>query len=194
MADKNAQNDKLLDDGLEALKEERPSINLTPANARFYRSKGGLVSMDLTLEDGTVETYERTVILRAFPMSDADHYISVREVSPHKSDRGKEVGMIVDLHTFDEESVSLINEELDRRYFFPVIEKIYSIKEKFGYYYWDIETNAGRSTVILNDPFNRIKTLETGVVQMTSVDGIQMIIPDPKKLDPASYKKIEIYI
>ena len=37
--------DELLDDGLEDLIQKRKSVPLTPDNAHFYRSEGGLVSL-----------------------------------------------------------------------------------------------------------------------------------------------------
>ena len=69
-----------------------------------------------------------------------------------------------------------------------------SAKEKFGYNYWDVETTAGTVSMVLNNPFSNIRSLEDGRIFIADMDGNCFIIPDPKKLDRQSYKYIEIYI
>ena len=231
--------------------QERKSIALTPQNAVFKRSAGGLISLDLTTEnenvgrgipdappnnptipnndstipnnptipnndstipnnDSTVpqtetstatstektktEHFERIVIFRCFPVTNPDEFLSVREPDSKKMGRGKEIGMIRFMKDFPEEQQKLFLEELDRRYFSPEIKKILSVKDKFGYTYWDAETDAGNMTFILNNPFSNIRTLEDGRVFIHDIDGNSFQIQDPSKLDPNSYKKIEIYV
>lgn len=193
MAD-NKKKDDLLDDGLEALLETRISIPLTPENAKFQKSKGGLISLDVTQPDGKQEHFERVVVLRAFPMSNPDEFLSIREVPPHKNEQGKEIGLIRRMSDFDEETNRILLEELGKRYFIPELLKITSIKEKFGYYYWDIETDAGNATVIVSNPFFAVVKLETGAIMINDIDGCHYMISDLKKFDPASYKKIEVYL
>ena len=108
--------------------------------------------------------------------------------------RGKEIGMIRYMQDFPEEQQKLFLEELDRRYFSPEITKIISVKDKFGYMYWDAEANAGNMTFILNNPFSNIRTLEDGRIFINDIDGNSFQIKEPAKLDPNSFKKIEIYI
>ncbi|MDD6798864.1 MAG: DUF1854 domain-containing protein [Firmicutes bacterium] len=195
MAANNKEKDELLDDGLGELDNVRVSVDLTPANARFYRSEGNLISLELTGEDGKVEKFERVVALRAFPMSNLSEFISIRAVSPHKTESGKEIGMIRRLSDFDEETGKIVTEELNRRYFIPEVFKINSVKEKFGYHYLDIVTSAGEASIIIGSPFTSIRLLETtGCIMISDMDGGQYIIPDPKKIDQASYKKIEIFL
>lgn len=172
----------------------RISIDLTPQNIKFIRSPGGLISIDFTNHKGEREFLERVVIFRSFPITNPNEFLSVREPDSKKMGRGKEIGMIRRLSDFDEETAALINEELDRRYFSPTILKIRSIKEKFGYTYWDAETTSGNVTFILNNPFSNIRTLEDGRIFISDMDGNNFQIPDYKKLDNASYKKIEIYL
>lgn len=172
----------------------RISINLTPDNIKFIRSPGGLISIDFTNHKGEREFLERVVIFRSFPITNPNEFLSVREPDSKKMGRGKEIGMIRRLSDFDEETAALINEELERRYFSPTILKIRSIKEKFGYTYWDAETTSGNVTFILNNPFSNIRILEDGRIFISDMDGNNFQIPDHKKLDSASYKKIEIYL
>lgn len=178
---------------VENLFEKRVSVDLTPENAKFFRSEGGLISLSLTT-DGKTETFERVVVIRSFPITNPSEYISVKEPDTRQKGRGEEIGLIVDLNIFDSETVALINEELARRYFTPIILKIYSMKEKYGYTYCEADTSAGRASFVLNNPSNNIRTLEDGRVLITDTDGNRYTLPDPKKLDKASYRKIEIYL
>jgi len=174
--------------------EEHPSIRLLPENARFFRSKGNLISLELTREDGTVDKFERIIILRAFPVTNPHEFLSVREPDSRRMGRAKEIGMIRFMSDFDEETGKLFLEELDRRYFSPQLTKINSVKDKFGYLYWEAETSAGHVTFIMNNPFSNIRVLEDGRIIMNDIDGNIFEITDPKKLDQTSYRKIEIYL
>ncbi|MCI8387733.1 MAG: DUF1854 domain-containing protein [Clostridiales bacterium] len=182
------------DDGDLILENERVSINLTPENATFKRSGGDLISLDIINDKGEPESFERVVILRSFPVTNPNEFLSVREPDSKKQGRGKEIGMIRYMSTFDEATQALFKEELDRRYFTPEIKKINSVKDKFGYLYWDVVTTAGNVTFVLNNPFSNIRILEDGRILINDIDGNVFEILEPQKLDSASLKKIEIYL
>jgi hypothetical protein len=176
------------------LEHRRESIPLNRENAKFTRSKGNLISLDLTNPDGTTEFFERVVIMRAFPISNPDEFLSIREPDAKRKGRGNEIGMIRRMTDFDDETQKLFLEELDRRYFSPKLMKIISVKDKFGYLYWDAETSSGNVTFIMNNPFSNIRVLDDGRIIMHDIDGNVFEIPEPEKLDSQSYKKIEIYL
>ena len=178
----------------QALFDKRISIALTPENAQFSLSAGGLLSLTLTKQDGTVEEFERVIPVRAFPITDPDLYICIREPDSRKKGKGEEIGMIERLADFDEQAQILIGQELDRRYFTPEVKKINSVKEKFGYGYWDCETTAGHIVFVLNNPFSNIRSMADGRVFINDIDGNCFTVSDPTKLDTASYKKLEIYL
>ena len=203
---KNAENAENTEktDGL--IEKERVSVPLTPQNAVFKRSEGGLISLDLKNtggnegndgiegNEGIDEFFERIVIFRCFPITNPDEFLSVREPDSKKMGRGKEIGMIRYMKDFPKEQQELFLQELDRRYFSPEITKINSVKDKFGYTYWEAETNAGNMTFILNNPFSNIRLLEDGRVFIHDIDGNSFQIKEPAKLDQNSFRKIEIYI
>ncbi len=185
------QDFNILDDELFAV---RKSVDLTPENAHFFRSEGNLISLTLKNENGETETFERVVPVRAFPLSDPDEFISIKEPESKEKGNGAEIGFIRALSDFDSETVALLNEELSRRYFIPAITKIYSSKEKLGYRYFDAETTAGRISLTVVNATSNIRTLEDESVLITDLDGNCFTIPDPSKLDKASLKKIEIFL
>lgn len=182
------------DDGDLILANERVSIALTTENAWFKRSGGDLISLKIINDKGEEEEFERVVVLRSFPVTNPDEFLSVREPDSKKQGRGKEIGMIRRISDFDEETRALLTEELDRRYFTPEIKKINAVKDKFGYLYFDAVTTAGNVTFVLNNPFSNIRILEDGRILIADIDGNVFGISDPKQLDAASLKKIEIYL
>ncbi len=186
---------KVLDDSdLEGLFEHRVSVELTPDMARFTRSAGGLISLEVTQPSGKVEFFERIVPVRAFPISAPETFISIREPDTRASGRGAEIGMIEDLSVFPDEVSGMIRDELSRRYFTPAIKKIHSFHEKFGYCYWDVTTVAGRVEFIMSNPTGSIRTLEDGRVFLYDIDGNCFTVEDPSKLDKRSYKMLENYL
>lgn len=174
--------------------KHRESIALTPENAWFSASVGGLISLKIINAEGKEEFFERVVIRRSFPVTAPDEFLSVREPDSRKNGRGAEIGMIRNIHIFDTDTVALLNAELELRYFTPEIKKILSAKEKFGYCYWEADTTAGVISFVLNNPYSNIRILEDKRIFISDMDGNCFIIPDPKKLDRQSYKYIEIYI
>jgi len=195
-SEKTDKNDK--PDNLDNLFEnERVSIPLNPQNAAFKRSEGGLISLDLKADSEDpkkVEHFERIVIFRCFPITNPHEFLSVREPDSRKMGRGKELGMIRSMSDFPQDQQELFLEELDRRYFSPEIIKINSVKDKFGYMYWDADTDAGNMMFILNNPFSNIRQLEDGRIFIHDMDGNSFHIKDATKLDSNSFKKIEIYV
>ena len=178
----------------EALFKVRVSIPLTRENTVFYRSEGNLISMKVTQPDGTVEEFERVVPVRAFPITEPEEFISIKEPDSREKGKGAEIGLIRKMSDFDTETQALLREELDRRYFTPIIKRLTGVKEKFGYYYWDAETSAGKVSFVMTNVSSNIRTLEDGRVFIHDIDGNCFQIPDPSKLDKASLKKIEIYM
>ncbi len=174
--------------------KRRESIDLTPKNAWFSSSEGGLVSVKIINAEGEEEFFERVVIRRSFPVTAPDEFLSVREPDTRKKGRGAEIGMIRDIKIFDAATESLLRAELELRYFTPEIKKINSIKDKFGYSYWEVETTAGNVSMVLNNPYNNVRVLEDGRIIVSDMDGNCFLIPNPKKLDRASYRFIDVYL
>lgn len=190
------------DADIKDLFEHRESIDLTPTNAHFSKSSGGLISLEVTQPDGKTEVFERVVAIRAFPISAPDEFISIREPDSRMGGQGAEIGMIRRLSDFDAapaagtdgSASALIGKELARRYFTPVLKKIHSFSEKFGYSYWDVTTTAGRIEFVTSNPSQSIRTLEDGRIFVYDIDGNCYTIESLEKLDKASLRKIETYL
>ena len=68
----------------------------------------------LTLEND--RSWIKIAVARAFPLSDPDHYLGFLDGA------GKDIGMLQDPALLDPASRQVIDEELDKRYFVPVID------------------------------------------------------------------------
>ena len=181
-------------DNIDSLFDKRKSVRLTPENAKFSLSTGGLISLEVHTEQYGDEFFERVLPVRAFPITEPDEFISVREPDTREKGRGAEIGMIRKMSDFDERTQELLLSELDRRYFIPVIKKINKVQEKFGYLYFDVETVAGKVSFVMNNPYSNFRTFEDGRMFLYDIDGNCFEITDPNKLDKASLKRIEIYL
>lgn len=156
---------------------------LTPQNSNFYKSKGGF----LALKSGENE-YTRVSLFKAFPFSHSNNYVSVRDKD------GKEIGLIKDVNEFSKDVIDLFNEELSRRYFLPTIKSISSIKDEFGYSYWDVITSIGAKTFTIRKDNNSFIPINEHRILVVDVDGNRYEISDYAKLDSKSYKLIELLL
>ena len=175
---------------LEADKKTAPSPYLDPEGLRFHRSRGNLLALTLTTPEGEEVSYDRVIVLRAFPLTAPDEYLSVREPIEGKH----EIGMLRSLAALDEESERLVREELEGRYFLPLITRIHSLHRRRGIIYLDVDTEHGRRKLTLRDGLNSVRVLDCGRVLFTDVDGNTLEIPDPRALDKPSYRRIEVFL
>lgn len=174
-------------------------IWLTPDNARFYLTKNGFPAMeavipkrsdDLETADDTPTKQDlgRVWFHRAFPFETPDEYISVLDADGH------EHGLIRNLADFGDEARGIIKSELDRKYLCPVIKRIFSLKEKLGYSYWEVDTDYGKMSFSVHDTYRNIARVGGGLLIVTDVDGNRYRINDYLALDRKSYKRIELYL
>lgn len=172
---------------------------LTKDNTRFYRTVNGFPAMeavlpkrgdDLEEADKTPvkQDFGRVYFHRCFPFETPDEYISVLDKD------GKEYGMILKISDLPEEAREIINSELQRKYFCPVIEKILSLKDKLGYSYWTVDTDHGEMSFSTHDTYRNIARVGNGILIVTDVDGNRYRINDYKALDKKSFKKIELFL
>ncbi len=130
----------------------------------------------------------RAMLHRNFPFELPWEYISVLDID------GYELAYIRKIDDFSGEEREILVRELERKYYSPVISKIYSVKERFGFSYWDVQTSAGRLTFTLQDTFKSMIRAGGGKLFLFDVDGNRFVIEDAEKLDRRSYKKIELYL
>ncbi len=157
-------------------------------SVRFSPSRGGLLSMTLTDGEGE-RVFDRVIVLRAFPLTSPDEFLSVREPTGGR----EELFMIRRLSDLDEESARLVKEELASRYYIPKITRVYSLHRR-RMLFLDAETDLGRRKITMQGHVGAVRLLEDGRVLLSDLDGNLYEITDPKALSKADYRKIEVLL
>lgn len=106
----------------------------------------------------------------------------------------KEIGIIKDIKIFSETEQKYISEELNRKYFVPVIQMLHSVKERYGYSYWDAKTNIGRIKFTVHDAHRNIIKVSDDRILITDVNGNRYEITSLHAFDRNSMRKIELYL
>ena len=130
----------------------------------------------------------RVLLHRDFPFDHPWAYISVLSTD------NMELAFLQDVNLFDGEEKEIIVRELERKYYTPSIKRILSVKDRFGFSYWDVETESGKVTFTLQDTFKSISRAGDRKLFFSDVDGNRFVIEDIEALDRKSHKKIELYL
>jgi hypothetical protein len=124
--------------------------------------------------------YRQVTIYRAFPLSQPERYLSVRDGD------GGEVGIVVDAALLDAESRRALELELERRYMAPVISRVLRVKERFGTVEWLVETDRGICAFTTRNLREHNVQPAPGRYLLSDVDGNRYDLPDITALDGAS--------
>lgn len=157
---------------------------LDPEKIRLFRSPMGTPRLEILEE----VCYTRVAVRRILPLSDPNRYISLgigEEV---------EIGIIEDPSQLDSESLEILREELDKRYFTPIIQKVYRVKERFGIHDWEVETSRGRITFSVQGLHQNVRHFPPARLLVTDVRGNRYDIPDYHRLDSHSFNQIQRHL
>lgn len=165
---------------------------LDDSNAVFS-AKHGFISLKATVlnEEGKEEekTFDRVFLHSAFPFDMPEDYVSVLDKDQ------KEIGMIKSIAALSPETADILRDELHRKYYAPVIDKVLSVKERYGFSYWRVILKDGSDFAFtVQDTYRSMLRIDHTHIFIIDVDGNRFEIPDTEVLDRASYKKIELYL
>ena len=157
---------------------------LDPDTLTFTRSEVGTARLEIRKE----ACYLRVVVRRLMPLSNPDRYISLA------ADEDTEIGILVNPSELDSGSLEILQEELDKRYFTPTIQKVHRVKEQFGTHEWEVETERGHVTFLVRGLNQNIKQVPPARLFVTDVRGNRYDIPDYRELDAQSYLHIQRHL
>lgn len=156
---------------------------LDPKTVRFERHGAAL---RLTIEDEVC--YGRVTLVRLFPLSDPDVFLSVRDGA------NKEVGILTDLAGMDAPNRELAAAELGRRYVVPEVKRVVSVRERFGTVDWQVETDRGLRAFTTRNLRENITQPQPNRYLFADVDGNRYDVPDITALDTASQNTLMRFI
>ena len=153
---------------------------LDPRELRLARTAGGFVSLGMGCK-----SWPRAHFYRAFPASAGAEYVCIRD------DDGKEIGILESLEGLAPEAAELVREELGRRYYAPVVLKVRSLKEEFGYTYWECATSFGDRRFTVQSGGNNAFQKDASTVLLIDVDGNRFELPATTRLDRKHLRVVE---
>lgn len=145
---------------------------LDPTEIQFSRSPGGVLRLHLP-----DRCHRRVEVLRTRPLSEPDSYLSVRHGDV-------EIGIIRSLDELPDEQRRLVVEELEHRYFRPVIAVVRSVRYAHGTYEWQVETDRGPAKFFTEHPRHSVIRLDDGRCIVTDTESNRYEIPPLSKLAP----------
>jgi len=103
----------------------------------------------------------------------------------------KELGMLNGLHELDDESRTIAEEELSRRYLVPRITRVVRTSANFGIRYWHVETDLGERTFALRHATKNAVWVDDDHLMLRDTIGCRYEIKPYSALDPRSRAQIE---
>jgi uncharacterized protein YxjI len=141
----------------------------------------------LVLADADGQEHVDVEPARGFPISDPDNRISIRDAQGH------EIRWVERLADLPAEVRSVLEADLRRREFIPVIKRIVHMTAFTEPSQWDVETDRGRTQFLLGDE-DDIHRLEGHRAVIIDTHGVRYLIPDTRALDAHSRRILERYL
>jgi hypothetical protein len=151
----------------------------------YQLSRNAFGRLVLTTVNG--ERHEGVTPVRAFPIDAPDEGISL------VSAEGHELAWIDRLQDIPDAAQQLVDEELARREFMPVIARLAAVSTFATPSSWSVETDRGTTTFILRGEED-IRRIDLGKLLITDSHGIQYLIPDLYTLDAHSRKLLDRFL
>jgi len=158
---------------------------LNDQNAKFERTGTGFLSLKVG-----EEFYPRVTVVRMFPFSDKNEFISIRTAE----ERSKEIGIVEKLNDVSKETLEMLEEQLTLRYFTPVIQKINKIKDEYGFAYWNVVTDHGECNFTIRMGGNSVIHLSDTRILIMDIDENRFEIPDVNQLTVAERRKLDLFL
>ena len=157
---------------------------LNPDELTFEQAENGYLR--LKINDGKI--YEPVECNALLPLSQPDGYISI---SARNDSEVEELGIIRQLKDLAAEQRSLVEREIQFRYFSPEIIDIKKITSKYGVDQWEVVTDKGEKTFMVQDVKENVAIRESGLIVIMDIDKCRYQIRDYRKLPSKARMELE---
>lgn len=140
----------------------------------------------LLMETDDGQKFSAVVPVRAFPISDPDHWISICDT------HGQEIVRIEDIQVLPPDVRATLERELSQREFVPVIRKILAATHHEPSE-WFVETDRGRTTFQLNSE-DDVRRIEPDMASIVDAHGIRYLVTSVRDLDSGSRRILEYFL
>ena len=141
----------------------------------------------LVLTDADGRQHAGVEVIRAFPLSDPRHGIAICDA------KGRELLWLAELDVLPPSLARQIEEELAKREFVPIIHRIVNVSSPVEPSEWEIETDRGRTSFVLNSE-DDVHELDERRALITDAHGVRYLISDILRLDAESRRLLERYL
>jgi uncharacterized protein DUF1854 len=141
----------------------------------------------LVLIDSTGRRHSGVEPVRAFPIADPLHWISICDAD------GRELVLVEDLAKIPTPVRQVLEEELARREFVPHVRRIVKVSTDVEPSEWDVETDRGPTRFLLNSG-DDVRRLSPTSALLIDVHGTRYLIEDTRQLDAPSRRVLELYL
>jgi hypothetical protein len=141
----------------------------------------------LVLTDSEGRQHIGVEVVRAFPLSDPSRGISICDA------KGRELVWLDDLDVLAPALAQQIEEELAKREFVPIIQRILKVSSPVEPSEWEVETDRGRTSFVLNSE-DDVHELDERRALLTDAHGIRYLIVEIGQLDANSRRLLERYL
>ncbi len=156
---------------------DRPILHwLDPTTDRFIVQNGHLTLVTPDCD----ETSQRVFLIRTFPATHQQEFISVRTWNEGGDD--EEIGIIRALADWPKETQNALKSALDRRYLLRTITEIHSLKLSFGFLEFDVETTTGRQQFTSRWTQSKALTFGENGKLLIDNDDNRYVVPNVDKL------------
>lgn len=163
---------------------ETLQMQFTPVDQlRFFRNTQGFLALELN-----GETHPRVQVRRALPFTEPERYVCVTDMDDN------ELALIENIEQLSDHQREFVCEELDLRYYYPVVTDIKSIKEKLGTYYFAVLIGEHEKSAAVKDIGKNLRQLGGGCIVLTDIDGNRFLIPDVFVLKSKVLRRLEAYL
>ncbi len=125
--------------------------------------------------------------VRAFPLSHPNRFVALVD------EKGREVCTIDDPSTLPASVRLVLEAELKKREFVPVLHRVFWTSAESPPAEWEVETDRGVTRFTI-DADDQIRRLGEGRVLITDTRGLRYLVPDTSGLDPRSLRALERYL
>ncbi len=141
----------------------------------------------LVLTDAQGRQHVGAEPVQAFPISDPRQGVAVCDAD------GNELVWLDSLDQLPANVRQVLEEELSRRHFLPVILRVVGVEGGSEPTNWDVETDRGPTRFSLKSEED-VRRVAGQRVLMVDAHGVRYLIPDLRQLDAASRRCLERYI
>jgi len=157
------------------------SVATDPRRIRMSREPNGSVSVAISGD----RVYGAVGVLRAAPLSDPDHFVSIVDAD------GQEIAMIKEPYELDADTRRILEEELGRRYPSVPIRRIRSARNNAGVWHVDVDTDGGRRELRLPDLGESVRCVGGSRYVLQDSSGTRFEIWDARALDKRSMRQLD---